>query len=214
MARDMDGTQELSGAERDTLTEVVNICSGNASAALSQMINHIVHISVPDAVVDKVERVLPFLGEPEDVNTVVFLKLVGDTPGVMLLMFPPAMASTLAKMVTHGHTANFKELENLNRSALGEIGNILAGSATTALSAFLYMNVHQSIPEVATDMVGAVVDAILGEIGESSDVALAFKVNFDVDKEDIRGKVLFLFEPEATRKILNATKERVGSNRR
>ena len=58
------------------------------------------------------------------------------------------------------------------------------------------------------------VDAILGEIGESSDVALAFKVNFDVDKEDIRGKVLFLFEPEATRKILNATKERVGSNRR
>ena len=88
--------KHLTDFERDQLVEVVNIGAGNASTALSQMVDTKVKISVPEALIDRVEKIPQFIGESEKIMTVVLLKILGDATGVMLLMFPPKSALHLA----------------------------------------------------------------------------------------------------------------------
>lgn len=201
--------QELTDFEKDQLVEVVNIGAGNASTALSQMVDKDVKISVPEAIVDQVENIPQLIGETEQVTTVVLLKLLGDAPGVMLLMFPPESALTLAGLLTKEHKKDIKVLDELDRSALREVGNILGGASMTALSKFLDMNILQSVPEAATDMLGAVVDSILADIGQESEIVLVFRVNFTVEGEPIEGRLFFLFDPKSTDKILETTRQKV-----
>jgi len=197
----------LSKSEKDQLVEVINIGAGNASTALSQMIGKQVKVTVPEAKVGKVENVPEILGKLQKVMTVVLLKILGDAPGIMLLMFPPDSAITLAGLLTKRKEKDIKILDEMDRSALRELGNILAGASLTALSKFLDMNLLESVPEAATDMLGSVVDSILAEIGQESDIILLFKVNFDVKDEDVDGKLFFLFDPKSTAKILEITKK-------
>lgn len=201
--------KHLTDFERDQLIEVVNIGAGNASTALSQMVGKKVTINVPDVLVDRVEAVPQFLGESENIMTVVVLKLLGDAPGVMLLMFPPQSALRLAGLLTKEHKKDIKVLDELDRSALREVGNVLSGAGMTALSKFLDMNILQSVPDAATDMLGAVVDTVLAEVGRESDIVLVFNVNFKIEEEDIDGQLFFLFDPKATAKILEATKKKL-----
>lgn len=202
--------QKLTDFEKDQLIEVVNIGAGNASTALSQLAGKGVEINVPNVFIDRVEKVPQILGEPEKIMTAVLLRLLGDAPGIMLLMFPPESALNLAGLLTKSHKKNIKVLDEIDRSALREVGNILSGAGMTALSKFLDINILQSVPDAATDMLGSVVDTVLAEIGKESDVVLLFKVTFDVKGEPIKGRLFFLFDPKATTKILIAAKAKIN----
>jgi len=201
--------QNLTDFERDQLIEVVNIGAGSASTALSRMIEKKVKINIPDVFVDRVEKVLKFLGESEKIMTVVLLKLLGDAPGIIFLMFSPESALKLAGVLTKNHKKNVKVLDDFDRSALREVGNILSGAAMTALANFLDLKIMQSVPDATTDMLGSVIDATLAEVGRESDAVLVFKVNFKVENKAIGGQLFFLFDPKATAKILTATKNKL-----
>lgn len=204
-------TQNLTDQEMDELKEIINIGAGNASTALSQMVNKKVMINVPSAYVDKIEKIPELLGKTEEVMTVVLLKILGEIPGIMLLMFPPQSALELAGLLTQHHKKDVKVLDEIDRSALREVGNILSGASMTALSKFLDMNILQSVPEAATDMLGSVVDSILVDIGKTSETVLVFKVNFQVEGDSIQGNLFFLFDPKSTSKILEITKQKTNS---
>lgn len=197
---------ELTDFERDQLKEVVNIGAGHASMALSKLVGKQVAISVPAAYIDHVEKMPALLGEPEGVMTAVLLKLLGDAPGMMLLLFPPESAMRLASLLTKTEEKPNHILDDMDRSALKEVGNILAGAAMNALSKFLDLNFLQSVPDTATDMLGSVVNSVLAEIGRSSDTILIFKVDFSIQDKKVDGQLFFLFDPQATGKILKATK--------
>lgn len=198
----------LTESERDQLIEVVNIGAGNASTALSQLVGKKVSIEVPEAFIDKVENTFDFLGKSESIMTVVLLKILGDAPGIMLLIFPPESALALAGLLTKKRKKDIKILDEMDRSALREVGNILSGASMNALSKFLNMNIIQSVPETATDMLGSVVDSILAEIGKDSDIILIFKVNFFIGNKMVEGNLFFLFDPKSTAKILEVTKKK------
>jgi chemotaxis protein CheC len=127
----------------------------------------------------------------------------------MFLMFPTDSAGQLAGLLT-GSKKEIHILDDLGRSALQEVGNILAGTSINVLSRFLDMNITQSVPETATDMLGSVIDSILGEIGKSSDVVLILKVDFFVEDRKISGKLFFLFDPKSTAKILETAKKKIS----
>jgi len=201
--------ETVTNFEKDQLSEVVNIGAGNASVALSQMIGENVLITVPEIFVDTVEQAIARLGDPERVRTVILLKVLGDAPGTMLLIFSPESALNLAALLTKTQKKN--RLDELDRSALREVGNILSGAAMAALSRFLGMYIVQSVPDAATDMLGAVVDSVLAEIGLGSDTVLIFKVRFTVEGKDVEAQLFFLFDPHSTKKILEKTKKKLSA---
>ncbi|MBU1166999.1 chemotaxis protein CheC [Patescibacteria group bacterium] len=195
--------------EKDQLIEVINIGAGHASTALSQMVDKTVNINVPEMFIGPVEKAQTFIGESEKVKTTVLMNIFGATPGMMFVLFSPDTASKLAELVVEKYGNKDDMTPEMEASALKEVGNVILGASLNALSDFLEISIIQSIPEIANDLLGSVVDSVLSEIGKKSDTALVFKVRFKVEGEDITGQFFFLFEPEATSKILELTKKKL-----
>lgn len=205
---------EITAFEKDQLVEVINIGASSASNALSQMVGRRVMINIPEGFVDRVEKITDFIGEPEKVTTVVLLKILGDISGTALLVFSPKSALRLANILVKKDQGEERVLDELDRSALQEVGNILLGASLTALSKFLDMKILQSVPDIATDMLGSVIDAVIAEMGQASDIILGFKVNFMIEdqaKEDqIDLQLFFGFDLLTTTKILEKAKRKLS----
>lgn len=198
----------ISAFELDQLKETVNIGAGNAATAISKMVGKKINMGVPEAIADRIERIPPFVGDPSEVMTVILLKLMGDVTGMMVLLFPPEMAAKIAALLTGNHKKQVPILDELDRSALREMGNVVAGTSLSALGRFLDLNIIQSMPDTATDMLGATLDAILLDMGQVTETMLAFKVKIAIEEEKMEGKLFFMFDPKATTTILAAAKKK------
>jgi chemotaxis protein CheC len=194
--------------QRDELKEVVNIGAGNACTALSKMLGKKIGFASPNVFVDQAEKVWPLLGNAEDVVSVVLLKIVGDVSGVIVIVLPAKDAIVAARVLTDNHRKYFDFLDDFDRSALKESGNILSGASLSALSKFLDMNILQSVPEVATDMLGAVMGSIMVDVNSKEEYILVFNIDLDIESV-AKGKLFFMFDPKASEKILEATQKKM-----
>lgn len=193
----------ISPLAKDSLMEVMNIGAGNASTALSQMMQARVDITTPRLDVLKVEQAMDFVGKPDSIMSVVMLKVLGDAPGVMMLMFPKESAQKIANALTHRSSQAM--MDEVDRSVLREVGNVLAGACLNSLSTFLKMSFIQAVPNAATDMVGALFGHVLADLGQAHEHILASEVHFQIPSLDVEGGVFFIFDPLSTTKIIKAT---------
>lgn len=204
--------QQFSGFELDQLKEIINIGASHASTALSQLIEKKVLITVPDAMVDKIENnVQKMAQEHKDspVVNAVILKILGDTPGVMAFILPKKSAHTLARLVTKEENKS-DILSELEQSALKEVGNILCGASLSALSRFMDITLLQSVSEVATDTLDSIVSSIMIEFGQGVDISLVFRVSFLVEGEDIESSLYMFVEPSSSQKLLQILRDKLG----
>lgn len=198
----------MSESHREALVDVINMGANKASAALSKLIEKHVEISIPELNLASVEKIPEFLGDNEALMTVVLIRMNHDLEGTVMLLLPPDKALKIIEMLTKTHKDDINLIDDFDKSALCEAGNILTGACTSALSEFLKLNIMQTIPDVATDMVGALLSAVLSDIGQSTDTIFEFKVNCNIDNEKIKGNLVFLFKPEATQKIFDILDKR------
>ncbi len=80
---------------------------------------------------------------------------------------------------------------------------ILAASYLNAISQMLKMVLIPSVPGLAYDMAGAVLDYILIELSQEGETALLIETEF-VSESRIKGHFFLLPDPESLRLILNA----------
>lgn len=201
-------TNSLSAFSTDTLKEIINIGAGNAATALSQMTGTQVDISTPQVTVLKVEDVPEFTGKPDSVVSVVLVEVHGDAPGIIMLMFPQESALKISHLIMRQSRTM---LNDMDRTALREVGNVLAGSCLTSLGNFLKMSFVQSVPNAATDMMGSLLTSVLCERGNAQEDVLVSEILFQIKELKIDGRMFFMFDPSSTRKILEATKKYLPS---
>jgi len=194
---------QLDDQQQDTLRELSNIGMGHAATALSQLVGRTIMLHVPKVLIVDLAEVPDLLGGPEHLVAGVILRLEGGACGNMLLVMPRNSAERLLQALL----ASGGSLEDeMGASTMQEIGNILASSYLNALGDMLGMTLYPSIPLLAFDMAGAVVDQVLGELGETGDQALVLETEFTDDgaAEPIRGHFFLLPEPRTLETILQA----------
>ncbi len=199
--------KKIDDLQLDQLKEIVNIGASHASTALSQMINEKVDLTVPEAYVDEIHNINKYVkGKTEEV-VAALLKIYGDASGVMFFMFDQGDEQKLAKTLVRGliDEKNRKELE---MSAIGEMANVLAGASLTAFSKFLNMNLLHTVSNIVVDTVDSITNSVAVEIGKTTGRALVFQVNFEINKIGVKTNFLFFFDPSATKKILEAIKNK------
>lgn len=198
--------------EIDQIKEVVNIGASHSSTALSQLIKKQVKISVPELTIDKVENISSVIGDKEKVVTAILLNILGDTPGNIVFMFPhDDVTRKFIKLIANKEGSNAKYLDEFDVSILKETGNILAGASLNALSVFLGASMIQSVSEAVTDMLGSIVNTLMGEAGQRSSDTIICKVTFEIEDEGIKNPELYYFiDPQATSKILEMIKKKLG----
>lgn len=202
------GLDEL---QLDTLRELSNIGMGHAATALSQLLRRGISLHVPSLTVTDIAEVPSLLGGAETLVAGVTLDVLGGARGNILLIFPQQSAERLLSVLVGD--ADCDPLESqLGASTLCEVGNILASAYLTALGQMLNLVLIPSVPRMALDMAGAVVDTVLIELSQSGDRALMLETEFHdtaVDPEPIRGHFFLLPDPETLHVILQT----VGGNR-
>lgn len=197
--------RSFSEMQMDALGEVCNICAGNASIALSQMLDRKVDLSVPRANMLPLAGVPELVGGPEEPVAGVYLHMEGDCSVSVLLLLEKESAEALARMmVRKGKRAD--EDESVRLSALRETGGILLGAYLNALGLLTRLYFKPAVPAFAMDMAGAIMGYVLSELAAAEDFVLAVETDFKVSGQKISGHLIMFPDFGA----LNVIIERLG----
>jgi chemotaxis protein CheC len=190
----------------DILKETSNIGMGHAATALSQMIGHPVKLRVPHVTITKISQVPEYLGGAEKMMVGITLQVLGDARGSILLLFPQESAHRLLYNLI-GDQGKVLIMNEVTISALKEVGNILASAYLSALGSMLHKTLIPSVPLLAYDMAGAVVDYVLIDLSKSSDLAMLVETDFIADSSSdlaIKGHFFLIPDPSTLDMFLDA----------
>lgn len=159
---------QLGDEAADVLREVGNIGAAHAATALSQILHQGVEMQVPQVELIPFDEIANVVGGPEAVVACVYLKVTGDLSGNMFFIQSLESAKQLTGEILPENKSR-AELNELELSALGEMGNILTASYLSSLTDFTQLKMYPSIPYISIDMaqailtIGLLSDAPLGD---------------------------------------------------
>lgn len=180
----------------DVLREIGNIGAGHAATALSKLMQKEIDMKVPQVNIIPFDKVADCVGGAEAVVLAVFFRVEGDCPGNMFFILDLDSARYLLEQIT-GISKDVYEWEELEISALHEIGNILTGSYLSSLADFTQLNLQPSVPALAVDMAGAILSYGLIALGQAGDFALTIDTAFFEGNEKVKGNFFLIPDPES-----------------
>jgi len=172
----------------DALRELANIGSGQAAAALSQLLGKPIDISVPTAAALPLDDAIAIAGSADAERHGILVPVVGDMSASVVLLVPEADAQTLTGV--YGLDPHSED----GRSMLQEVGNIVGTSYINVLAQMTGMELEPAPPQVTHDMLGAILASVLLGRGEDLDVALVLDSALRVEDEEC--SISFLLLPE------------------
>ncbi len=195
---------KLNDLQLDALKEFGSIGSGNAATVLSQLLCRRVEMTVPEIEIVRVEEVAKVMGEEEKLVAGLYFRIYGNATGSILFTFPREDALSLVNLLLPGNKEERTTFTPLGESALKEAGNIIAGAYITALSGLLGKTLILSVPQLAIDMLGSIIDFIQIEISAVADYVLVMQIEFKEERGSVRGHFFILPNQELLNIMLNA----------
>ncbi|MQN01400.1 MAG: chemotaxis protein CheC [bacterium LCO1.1] len=187
----------------DVLTEIGNIGAGNATTAIANMLNLRISMSVPHVELMPVEQICCAIGAEDKVVVGIMLGVQHDITGSMMFLMDLPSAHHLVNRLMGRDPDYNEDFDEMDMSAIKEIGNIIAGSYLSALSGLTNMTITPSVPYVAIDMAGAILSVPAIQFGMVGDNALMIKTEMG-DDLDISGYYILMPEGDSYQKILRA----------
>ena len=182
----------------DALREIGNIGSGNAATALAQFLNRKIDMEVPQVKILSIGQIPQLLGGPEAKVLGIYLMVLGKITGRFMLLLPETTAIKLLNNLIPGTNATFPlNMDEMQESCMREVGNILAGSFLNALSVLANTPMLCSLPTLACDMVGAILDSVIAEMAAISDDVLMIETSFFDDLENMKIHIFLLPDPQS-----------------
>ncbi|MEQ6358589.1 MULTISPECIES: chemotaxis protein CheC [Thermoanaerobacter] len=169
----------------DILKELGNIGAGNAITALSTMIGKKVDMQVPKVKILDFQEVSDIFGSADTIIVGIYFDLDGDVKGNILFALDIKSAASLIWSLMGLEVK--EEFDELEKSALEEIGNIMAGSYVASLSTLTSLNMKISPPAISIDMAGAILSVPAIKYGEISDKILFIETQFIEGERLIKG---------------------------
>ncbi|MBQ1336123.1 MAG: chemotaxis protein CheC [Selenomonadaceae bacterium] len=194
----------LSANQLDALREIGNVGAGNSATALSQIINRRIDMNVPKVALVPLDAVPDLVGGPDTIVVGVFLRVYGKAPGNILFLLPQKSAYYLVDTLMGKNHGDTEKLDLMDESALMEIGNILAGAYLNAFFTFTNISMLPSIPALAMDMAGAILNVVLVQLGQMGDTAMVIETEFLSEDDGINGHFFLVPDPGSLETIITA----------
>ena len=169
----MKNYQDLNGMELDTIREIGSIGTGNAATALSDMLGCEVRIDMPEVRIMGYNEAIDWIGGPEVITAGVLVHMSGEL-NVQQLEF----VNLILERMMERTVFNYEELNELDHSALVEVGNIMISTFINALSSLADITTKLTVPAFAVDMQGAILAVPMAEFGGQSDYIMTIGANF------------------------------------
>ncbi len=187
----------------DVFREIGNIGAGNATTAVASMLQLRVDMKVPKVELMNITDFGTAICPEEEVIAGILLELESDISGSMMFLMRLDSAHYLVNSLMGGYGGNgegetFNEME---QSALKEIGNIIAGSYLSAISSMTNLTITPSVPFLAVDMAASILSVPAIQFGQYGDKALLIETEF-TDDLTISGYFILLPDEDSYDKIL------------
>lgn len=197
----------LDDMQYDVLKELGNIGAGNATTALSKMINVKIDMRVPKVNLCGFSELAQAMGREEEIMAGILLLLEGDIDGMMMFLLDINSARALVDSLMAREADESKkdsiDFDEMEFSALREIGNIITGSYLSALSDLTRLTIVSSVPNLHIDMAEAILSIPAIEFSKVGDKVLLIQTQFDDDSK-ISGYFVLVPELESYDKILSS----------
>lgn len=198
---------QLNDIQYDVLREIGNIGAGNATTALSQMLNQKMDMSVPKVALVPFNEISDVMGSEDQTVVGIMLGFEGDVEGMMMFLFDTKSAhhlvNTLMMRDKEDGVEGGAEFSDMDMSALNEIGNIVSGSYLTAISKLTNLKMISTVPEMTIDMIGALLSVPASEFGKYGDKLLLIQSQFG-ELDFVNGYFLMIPELNSYDKLLES----------
>jgi len=194
----------LAEFQLDVLKEIGNIGAGHAATALSVLLDKPVDMLVPKVQILQFEEIASCVGGPEELVVAVYLRVIGDVPGNLFFILNLESARSVLRTIVGLLPSDEDFFTDLERSALHEIGNIMAGSYLSSLADLTRLNLVPSVPALAIDMAGAILSFGLIQAGHMGDQALLIDTKFLEGTQEVKGHFFFIPDPDSFGRIFSA----------
>lgn len=186
----MKNYEQLNSLELDTLKEIGSIGTGNAATALSGMLGKEVRITTPEVRIMGYNEAIEWIGGPEEITAGVLVKLGGQISGIMLSVQKLEFVNLVLETMLHKAVEDYSQLENIENSALVEVGNIMISTFINALSGLAGLSISLTVPSFAVDMQGAILTVPMAEYGGQSDHIMTIGGTFICDNKQMPCRLL------------------------
>lgn len=194
---------EMNSMHYDVLRELGNIGAGNATTALSQLLNMKLDMRVPSVDLVGFNKLAGYVCEEEELVVAIFLMLEGDIKGSMMFLLEEKTAHCLVNQLMGRDIDSQEEFSEMDMSALQEIGNIITGAYLSSLSSLTNLTIAASVPYMSIDMAAAILSVPAIEFGKVGDKALLIETQFG-DEVMINGYFILIPELSSYDKILSS----------
>lgn len=195
--------EDLNNLHLDVLREIGNIGAGNAATALAGLINKRIDMNVPSVKILDFNDVSAVLGGEEIVVSGVYFEVEGDIEGNIMFLLDLRSAKVLTNILM-GREDPSDELDEMDHSALQEIGNILSGAYISSLSSLTNLNIKISIPSLCIDMAGAIISVPAIQFGYMGDKVLLIETILQDGNDTVKGNFFLIPEAKSFKTLLNS----------
>ncbi len=194
--------EQVSEVYFDVLKEIGNIGAGNATTALAQLLQCKVDMKVPQVKLLQFKELGSLMGGEDQVMIGIYLAVEGDITGSIMFIMTNDTGKHLTEKLM-GMKSDSDQFNEMELSALREVGNIITGSYLNSLSMMTNLKIYPSVPELCIDMAGAILSVPAIEFGTIGDDILLIQTQF-LDEIELNGYFILIPDLESYEKILSS----------
>lgn len=187
-------TREINFADRN-MAQLFGAGVNNAIVGLSQMAGREVKVVNMEVKKVPVKDIPDLFGGPETIIIAIYVEIFGKPNGHMIVVYRPEVAFGLVDLLLDQPAGSTTELNDMEISTLGEVGNIMGSFFLNYLSDSTGQRLKPSPPAVMMDMAGAVLDATLANILAYSDETYVVDTVFGTNDRQVSGTFVIIPDP-------------------
>ncbi|MCK9632727.1 MAG: chemotaxis protein CheC [Methanoregula sp.] len=192
---------KLSTVQSDAIQELGNIGAAHAATTLSQMLGSTVEMSVPAIKAIDIAELGSYMGE-ESAAMVAF-ELQGEIPHGGFVIFYISKESAIRLTNTMlGMTDMDRAMNEMDESALIEVGNIMVSAFLDATAELLGFIMLPSPPALSLDMAHAAMASLVAQMGDDVDEVLLFSTELVCEEHKIDSDIIMLPETATLKRIV------------
>ena len=198
--------EHIGSMEFDVLREIGNIGAGNATTALSQLVNSKIDMKVPKVELLEFKELSDIVGGAESLVVGILLTIEGDIDGMMMFIVDKLSAHHIVDLLMSrgAQHLELRDFSEMDLSALQEVGNIITGAYLSSLYQLTNMKITSSVPYMSIDMAGAILSVPAIEFGKVADKALLIQSQFGEEEKEVNGYFILIPSVDSYEKIMSS----------
>ena len=133
---------------------------------------------------------IEWIGGPEEITAGVLVGMSGQISGIMLSVQQLEFVNLVLDSMLGQSVGDYMELQELEHSALTEVGNIMISTFINALSGLAGIDIELTVPAFTVDMQGAIMAVPMAEYGGQSDYIMTIGGDFVCNGKEIPCRLL------------------------